>query len=101
MMGSRGAAGTGGGSGGRVAIYHANELIHQPFRGQLEAYGGTATSGGEPGAAGTIYLKNTVTNHTVMRIDNKGTFNNNVYEIKKNVKETMGAQLKMNLVMAL
>ena len=71
-MGSRGAPGTGSGAGGRVAIYHKNELVHQPFRGQLEAYGGDATSGGEPGAAGTIYLKNTVTNHTPLRVDNKG-----------------------------
>ena len=45
--------GRGGGSGGRLAC-HYKELY---FAGEMKAYGGLGTRGGEGGAAGTIFLQ--------------------------------------------
>lgn len=34
--------------------------------------GGSSTNGGEPGSSGTVYLKHTDNNYSVLKVDNKG-----------------------------
>ena len=70
--GGSGAAGSGGGSGGRIAVYYSNNDTHYPYRGKFDTSGGNATSGAEAGAAGTVYLKNTRSGFSTLRVDNNG-----------------------------
>ena len=70
--GGSGAAGSGGGSGGRIAVYYSNNHTHHPYRGKFDTSGGNATSGAEAGAAGTVYLKNTGSGFSTLRVDNNG-----------------------------
>ncbi|MCX6878918.1 MAG: hypothetical protein NTW21_34680, partial [Verrucomicrobia bacterium] len=51
--GSSSENGPGGGGGGRIALYFNGKT----FTGSMTAWGKTGSSGGEPGGAGTVYLK--------------------------------------------
>lgn len=55
-------------------MYYSNKITHHPYRGKLDVYGGSAKAGGEPGASGTVYLKHTDNNYTILKVDNKGQF---------------------------
>lgn len=71
-VGGHGNAGSGGGSGGRIAVYYNNKLTHYPYLGRIEVQGGSATNGGEPGSSGTVYLKHVDNDYSILQIDNKG-----------------------------
>jgi len=71
-VGGHGNPGSGGGSGGRIAIYYNNKITHYPYLGKIEVQGGSATSEGEPGSSGTIYLKHVDDDYSILKIDNKG-----------------------------
>ena len=64
--GDGGNAGGGGGSGGRIAVYYRTSL----FSGQATAYGGASPV--EAGAAGTVFLKDTEKDKTLLQIENRG-----------------------------
>ena len=69
---SGGSAGTGGAGGGRIAVIGSTAS----FAGAIAAYGGT---GSNPGAAGTIFIKSSGTNGTLIVNNNnllsaRGTF---------------------------
>lgn len=55
----------GGGSGGRIATYYTTST----FTGVWQAFGGNNPHGND-GAPGTVYLKNSATNHSTLIIDN-------------------------------
>ena len=63
--------GGGGGSGGRIAIYHNTHKAQSPYRGSLDIWGGDANQGTEPGASGTVYLQNIRSQKSILRVDNK------------------------------
>lgn len=71
-IGGHGNAGSGGGSGGRIAVYYNNKETHYPYRGKIEVHGGSATKGGEAGSSGTVYLKHTDNDYSILKMDNKG-----------------------------
>lgn len=70
--GGSGTAGSGGGSGGRIAVYYSNNDTHHPYRGRFDTSGGSVTSGAEAGASGTAYLKHTGSGFSTLRVDNNG-----------------------------
>ena len=70
--GGNGIAGAGGGSGGRIAVYYSNNDTHHPYRGKFDTSGGSASTGAEAGASGTVYLKHTGTGFSTLRMDNNG-----------------------------
>ena len=70
--GGSGTAGSGGGSGGRIAVYYSNNDTHHPYRGKFDTSGGSVTSGAEAGASGTVYLKHTGSGFSTLRVDNNG-----------------------------
>lgn len=47
----------GGGSGGRVALYHSRHETIPLFRGYFDVYGGKPGSNAEAGASGTAYVQ--------------------------------------------
>lgn len=55
----------GGGGGGRIAVHYVNNS----FIGETHSHGGSG--GTECGGAGTVLLKNTLTQADVLRVDNK------------------------------
>lgn len=64
--GAGGTNGGGGGSGGRVAMYYKRS----DYKGSITAFGGDSVV--EAGAAGTIFLKDTTKNYSILTIVNKG-----------------------------
>ncbi|PIK61100.1 hypothetical protein BSL78_01925 [Apostichopus japonicus] len=63
----------GSGSGGRVAIYYANNVTHGQYLGSYFLQGGpVGTSGAEAGAAGTAYTIHTETAHSTLYVNNYG-----------------------------
>lgn len=64
----------GGGSGGRIALYHNSHHTIPPYRGFFDTYGGRGNdnTGAEAGASGTAYIKNTETDYSKLLVDNHG-----------------------------
>jgi len=64
----------GGGSGGRIALYHASSPAIPPYRGDFQTQGGAGNSayGAEPGASGTVIIRNETSGHTRLQVDNNG-----------------------------
>ena len=60
----------GGGGGGRVALYYG-ELLQGALNTQILARGGLS-SNAQPGAAGTVYLKNTASEEEELVLNNTG-----------------------------
>ncbi|CAH1775844.1 unnamed protein product, partial [Owenia fusiformis] len=64
----------GGGSGGRIAIYHYNHITSRPYRGYYDLQGGSPSTYAEPGASGTAFVKHTEDDHITLRVDNRDQF---------------------------
>lgn len=53
-------------------MYYNNKETHYPYRGKLEVHGGSATDGAEAGSSGTVFLKHTDNDYSILKINNKG-----------------------------
>ena len=89
-LGGSGGSSTGGGAGGRIAAYYVNNHTHEPYRGSYDVYGGDANQDAEAGASGTVFLKHTGNDYSILRVDNKGQ------EAKDNRIENDGYRLDIS-----
>ena len=64
----------GGGAGGRIAVYYRSHNGVKPYRGYYNTQGGSSSSGAEPGASGTAYIKDFTMDHKTLRVDNRNQF---------------------------
>jgi len=62
----------GGGSGGRVAVYHQSNDSDLPYLGRFLAFGGAVGQYAEAGGAGTAYVKNEREPKATLIVDNNG-----------------------------
>jgi len=67
---------SGGGSGGRIALYHSRHETIPPFRGYFDVYGGAPGTSAEAGASGTAYIQDDERNFKLVLI-NSCTYRSN------------------------
>jgi hypothetical protein len=62
--------GGGGGSGGRISVYHNTPPIVPYFEGHYDLHGGRGHPSAEPGASGSLYVRDLGKNESITDVDN-------------------------------